>query len=65
MVKITSPQIPTTTKEFPSQEDFPSPQWADIPGFPTGVQNMGQEGCVCLSQYMGEIEGRGGGLKFC
>ena len=41
MVKITPLQIPTTTQKFPSQQDFPSPQWADIPGFHTGVENMG------------------------
>ena len=41
MVKISALQIPTTTQKFPSQQDFPSPQWADIPGFHTGVENMG------------------------
>ena len=41
MVKITPPQIPTTTQKFPSQQNFPSPQWADMPGLPTGVENMG------------------------
>ena len=41
MVKITPPQIPTTTQKFPSQQNFPSPQWADMPGLPTSVENMG------------------------
>ena len=40
MAKIASPQIPTTTWKFPSQQNFTSPQWADIPGFPTSVANM-------------------------
>ena len=31
MVKITPPQILTTTWKFPSQQNFQSPQWADIP----------------------------------
>ena len=48
MVKITLPQIPTTTLKFLSQQNFPSPRWADIPRFPTGVENMGG-----LNRYMG------------
>ena len=30
-----------TTQKFPSQQNFPSPQWADMPGLPTSVENMG------------------------
>ena len=41
MVKITPTQIPTTTQKLSSQQNFSSPQWADIPGLPTGVENMG------------------------
>ena len=53
MVKIT-PQIPTTTQKFSSQQNFPSPQWAYIPGLPTGVENMGG---------LESIHGWGGGGK--
>ena len=27
--------------KLPSQQNFPSPQWADITGFPTDVENIG------------------------
>ena len=57
MVKITPLQIPTTTQKFPSQQDFPSPQWADIPGFHTGVENMG----ASINTSRGGGGGRGGG----
>ena len=44
MVKITPPQIPTTNKNSLPKKYFVFPQWADIPGFPTGVENIEGDG---------------------
>ena len=72
MVKINPPQIPTTTLKFPSKQNLPSPQWADIPTphknslpskisyFPNGQISQGFP--QVLRTWGG---GEGGGLECC
>ena len=60
MVKITPTQIPTTTQKLSSQKNFSSPQWADIPGLPTGIENMGRLDLIHRGVWGVRGVGRGG-----